>query len=83
MEPQNLSRSKGNCKISSKNALSIRCYCSFYVYFVKQNMDISCNASSTTFFFFLFNFIFELYIIVLVLPNIKINPPQVYMCAPP
>ena len=34
-------------------------------------------------FFFLFYFIFELYIIVLVLPNIKMNPPQVYMCSPP
>ena len=29
---------------------------------------------------FFFNFIFKLYIIVLVLPNIKMNPPQVYMC---
>ena len=30
------------------------------------------------------NFIlfFKLYIIVLVLPNIKMNPPQVYMCSP-
>ena len=37
------------------------------------------------FFFFdviFFNFIFKLYIIVLVLPNIKMNPPQVYMCSP-
>ena len=30
-------------------------------------------------FFFKFYFIFKLYIIVLVLPNIKMNPPQVYM----
>ena len=29
-----------------------------------------------------FNFIFKLYIIVLVLSNIKMNPPQVYMCSP-
>ena len=29
------------------------------------------------FLFFFFNFIFKLYIIVLVLPNIKMNPPQV------
>ena len=29
-----------------------------------------------------FNFIFKLYKIVLVLPNIKMNPPQVYMCSP-
>ena len=42
------------------------------------------------FFFFLggqglrifFYFIFKLYIIVLVLPNIKMNPPQAYMCFP-
>ena len=34
------------------------------------------------FFYFLFYFIFKLYIIALVLPNIKMNPPQVYMCSP-
>ena len=33
------------------------------------------------FIYFLF-FIFKLYKIVLVLPNIKMNPPQVYMCSP-
>ena len=33
-------------------------------------------------FFFNFYFIFKLYIIVLILPNIKVNPPQVYMCSP-
>ena len=32
--------------------------------------------------FILFYFIFKLYIIVLVLPNIKMNLPQVYMCSP-
>ena len=34
------------------------------------------------FFLILFYFIFKLYIIVLVLPNIQMNPPQVYMCSP-
>ena len=38
------------------------------------------------FYFFItvfeFYFIFKLYITVLVLPNIKMNPPQVYMCSP-
>ena len=35
------------------------------------------------FFIFLkFYFIFKLYITVLDLPNIKMNPPQVYMCSP-
>ena len=32
--------------------------------------------------FFFFFLIFKLYIIVLVLPNIKVNPTQVYMCSP-
>ena len=31
--------------------------------------------------FFKFYFVFKLYIIVLVLPNIKMNLPQVYMCS--
>ena len=31
---------------------------------------------------FLFYFIFKLYNIVLVLPNIEMNPPEVYMCSP-
>ena len=34
------------------------------------------------FLFFKFYFIFKLYNIVLVLPNIEMNPPQVYMCSP-
>ena len=41
---------------------------------------------SNILFFFLnlifFNFIFKPYNIVLVLPNIEMNPPQVYMCSP-
>ena len=32
--------------------------------------------------YFKFYFIFKLYNIVLVLPNIEMNPPQVYMCSP-
>ena len=31
---------------------------------------------------FFYFFIFKLYVIVLVLPNIKMNPSQVYMCSP-
>ena len=47
-----------------------------------------CSVKGTTgealviFIFFFYFFIFKLYIIVLVLPNIKMNPPQVYMCSP-
>ena len=33
-------------------------------------------------YFLFFYFIFKLYIILLVLPNIKMNPLQVYMCSP-
>jgi len=41
------------------------------------------SSSCLYLFIYLFsNFIFKLYIIVLVLPNIKMNPPQVYMCSP-
>ena len=43
------------------------CCCFLFVYF---------------FIFFKFYFIFKLYNIVLVLPNIEMNPPQVYMCSP-
>ena len=34
------------------------------------------------YFIYFFNFIFKLYNIVLVLPNIEMNPPQVYLCSP-
>ena len=41
------------------------------------------NSSFTSIeLFFFFNFIFKLYNIVLVLPNIEMNPPQVYLCSP-
>ena len=33
-------------------------------------------------YFLIFYFIFKFYNIVLVLPNIEMNPPQVYMCSP-
>ena len=37
------------------------------------------SSKASILFFFLF---FKLYIIVFVLPNIKMNPPQVYTCSP-
>ena len=40
------------------------------------------NAFYFFIFIILFYFIFKLYITVLVLTNIKMNPPQVYMCSP-
>ena len=64
------------------------------IYFV-QSMSVKSVGSSKVitfkdnihlfsciFAFFFFYFIFKLYIIVLVLPNIKMNLPQVYMCSP-
>ena len=42
---------------------------------------ISGSCALSFLFFFKFYFIFKLYKIVLVLPNIKMNPPQVYMCS--
>ena len=42
------------------------------------NFTISTKYKS----FFKFYFIFKLYNIVLVLPNIEMNPPQVYPCSP-
>ena len=41
-----------------------------------------CHLVFVFVFNFKFYFIFKLYITVLVLPNIKMNPPEVYMCSP-
>ena len=50
-------------------ATEVFCLTAFHHSSLKAKSDI----------FFKFYFIFKLYIIVLVLPNIKMNPPQVYM----
>ena len=50
--------------------------------FESQKYMLPSTFPFRLFIFFLFYFIFKLYIIVLVLPNIKMNPPQVYMCSP-
>ena len=42
----------------------------------EELMLLNCCVGEDSFFFF------KLYIIVLVLPNIKMNPSQVYMCSP-
>ena len=47
-----------------------------------QHARLLCPSLSFFLNFFKFYFIFKLYNIVLVLPNIKMNPPQVYMCSP-
>ena len=55
------------------------------VYWIAFPTPKSFHADTfPSFFYFFFNFILflKLYIIVLVLPNIKMNPPQVYMRSP-
>ena len=50
-----------------------------YNTFLLRKIGLNClYLQERFFFFFKFYFIFNLYIIVLVLPNIKMNPPQVY-----
>ena len=49
-------------------------------YAVNEKQVQMLNMVQFFFFFFaLIDFIFKLYIIVLVLPSIKMNPPQVYI----
>ena len=55
----------------------------------QKREKLLCLLLSLFFFFFLsfedisfLFFFFKLYNIVLVLPNIEMNPPQVYMCSP-
>ena len=53
------------------------------VVFFRFHIQVTSHGISLSLiliFFNFFYFIFKLYIIVLVLPNIKMNPPQVYMC---
>ena len=53
----------------------------YFYFFWLLNIFLAINSFFFSF-FFKFYFIFKLYITVLVLPNIKMNPPQVYMCSP-
>ena len=45
-------------------------------------LDLYVYGGCFYFYFFKFYFIFKLYNIVLVLLNIEMNPPQVYLCSP-
>ena len=48
---------------------------------IKSESPESPAFQADSFFFFSFYFIFKLDNIVLVLPNIEMNPPQVYLCS--
>ena len=54
----------------------------FFFSFISVYFKICLVGDLKLLFLVKFYFIFKLYIIVLVLPNIKMNPPQVYMCSP-
>ena len=50
---------------------------------VYVNLLLNLSSFFLFYYYFLkFYFIFKLYNIVLVLPNIEMNPPQVYLCSP-
>ena len=49
---------------------------------VNSMLNVSWLNLFYLFILFLFYFIFKLYNIVLILPNIYMNPPQVYTCSP-
>ena len=73
-------RNNKNC-----NDLTILYFFKIIVIISKESLQTNfsiTHSNSFFLFFFKFYFIFKLYIIVLVLPNIKMNPQQVYMCSP-
>ena len=75
----------GLVKVNDDNYI-VACGLFFVCFGCFEYMEITSKQTPSPALFFLFvfqfYFIFKLYIIVLVLPNIKINPPQVYMCSP-
>ena len=70
--------------VNSKHTINVSYYCFGAGFQINEVLFLKLleNLQVYFVFFFKFNFIFKLYIIVLVLPNIKMNPPQVYMCSP-
>ena len=55
---------------------------SFFIVILLVIGSLKTRSTLLVKFFFKFNFIFKLYNIVLVLPNIEMNLPQVYPCSP-
>ena len=70
-----------NCSVSSIELFRFSLFvCQISCYSFKNNFVFHQNFH--VYWHLVFCFFFKLYIIVLVLPNIKMNPPQVYMCSP-
>ena len=79
MENAGLDEAEAGIKITGRNINNLR-----YADDTTLMAESEEELKSLFFFFnfYLFIFIFKLYVTVLVLPNIKMNPPQVYMCSP-
>ena len=50
--------------------------------FIRPKLRNGFQGKAFIYYYYFFNFIFKLYNIVLVLPNIEMNPPQVYPRSP-
>ena len=72
----------GSQQVYNNICPSVQCHTE-HVHYLKTSLYTPYSPlPSTHKFYFFYYFIFKLYIIVLVLPNSKMNPPQVYMCSP-
>ena len=74
------------CRVSESKHLISVCFTPFSSLIrspvPNRSLHFSLHLISGSLSFFFLNFIFKFHKIVLVLPNIKMNPPQVYMCSP-
>ena len=64
------------------SSLSFLFKCIIIIHYYTYNSFFFGGNFTFIYLFFKFYFIFKFYIIVLVLPSIKMNLPQVYMCSP-
>ena len=87
--PSSISHWSGSLHPGSLFLVASLCFLVFCVFacllacFVLFHFSLQVvTISPFTYLFFKFYFIFKLYNILLVLPNIKMNPPQVYLCSP-
>ena len=81
MRNAGLDEAQAGIKISRRNISNLR-YADDTTLMAESEEELKSLFFFFFFNFYLFIFIFKLYVTVLVLPNIKMNPPQVYMCSP-
>jgi len=75
MRNAGLEETQAGIKIAGRNINNLR-------HAVDTTLMAESEEELKSLFFFKFYFIFKLYNIVLVLPNIEMTPPQVYLCSP-